>query len=126
MDSEQRERLLLARSDELEREYGNLVRALDAAYEAVRSINAALAENRAESRRVFQERLTVAASPKENGLCRSGNGDAGAGNGVRLLRRYVAKKLQCGDATVTGPMVRLTDQALLFEKSGLPGNGECH
>ncbi|XP_003423834.1 uncharacterized protein LOC100679380 [Nasonia vitripennis] len=57
-----RDVLLLARAKDLEHEYENLVRSLDAAYDAVRQINAAMSENRSEAKRVFQERLELLAS----------------------------------------------------------------
>lgn len=56
------EQLLTLREDELKREYEDLVRSRDAAFESIRTINRALADNRAESRRVFQERLLLASS----------------------------------------------------------------
>ncbi|KAJ8688632.1 hypothetical protein QAD02_024427 [Eretmocerus hayati] len=55
----ERTQLLLRRSGELQREYDDLVRSLSSAYDSVRSINAALAENRAESRQLFQDLIAL-------------------------------------------------------------------
>lgn len=56
------DQLLLARDIELKIEFEDLVRSRDAAFESIRTINRALADNRAESRRIFQERLLLASA----------------------------------------------------------------
>lgn len=60
MDKQDLDLLLQARTSELQHEYENLVRSLDAAYEAVKAIGRDIADNRAEARRLFDTRLKLA------------------------------------------------------------------
>ncbi|XP_058798601.1 uncharacterized protein LOC131668440 [Phymastichus coffea] len=76
MDKQDLDLLLQARTSELQHEYENLVRSLDAAYEAVKAIGRDIAENRAEARRLFDTRLKLARGDDLEAVLRLCSGDA--------------------------------------------------